>query len=363
MPKILALTKYGRLAASTRQRLTQFEAFLNANDFSIDLVPLMDDAQIERIAHNRPLNKLSIVKNYWKRLFYLRSAHRYDLIWIQYELFPYFPGFFEAMATWLKVPYVLDYDDAVFHKYDLHQLSLVRSILSVKLVPLMKGATAVMCGNTYIADYASQYCANVKIIPTVVDTDVYGPAESILTGDPLAVGWIGSPSTWPYLLSLLPTITPVLEAYDARMLVIGSGQAQSLTKKFEFRDWQEPSEVQDIQDMAVGIMPLSDTPWARGKCGYKLVQYMACNVPAMASPVGVNRDILANGQSGVLCATADDWVRSLDLLLSDVDERRRLGLAGRKRVVEHYSVASQKSCLLSVLFQALGMTSVLSSKN
>ncbi len=353
MSKILALTKYGRLAASTRQRLMQFEPFLNEKGFNIELVPLMDDAQVERIAHNKPLNKISIIRNYCNRLLRLRSSHHYDLIWIQYELFPYLPGFLEALARWLQVPYVLDYDDAVFHKYDLHQSLLVRSILSRKLVPLMKDAAAITCGNTYIADYANQHCADVTIIPTVVDTDVYGPAETLRTSGSLAVGWIGSPSTWPYLLALLPTITSVLKERHAHMLVIGSGQPQSLTDEIEFRDWQEMSEVRDIQDMAVGVMPLPDTPWARGKCGYKLIQYMACNVPAIASPVGVNSDILANGQSGMLCATADDWIRSLDLLLSNVDERRRLGLAGRKHVVERYSLASQTSCMVSVFERAL----------
>jgi len=348
--RILALMKYGTLSASTRQRLVQFMPFLRSHGIEVTLDPLLDNLYLEAMFKGEAARPGAVAAAYLRRLWRLLRRRDFDLIWVHSELFPYLPGAFERLAGLAGKPVICDFDDAIFHQYDRHPRALTRRLLGSKLTPLLRRAAACVCGNAYIKARVELDCPRSVIIPTVVDTDIYLPrAAPRAAAAPLVVGWIGSPSTWRYVEPLLPVLLPALARHGAMLTVIGAGPAARGIPGVIAQDWEESREVADLQAMDVGIMPLPDAEWARGKCGYKLIQYMGCGLPVIASPVGVNREIVEDGVNGFLAHEPADWSRALDRLLSDPDLRLAMGARGRSRVETHYSLASQQPVLLALI--------------
>lgn len=353
--RILALTRYDQCAASTRQRFLQFAPALAEAGFDLRISSLFDDNDFKAVNLNRRGSALKLAGLYWHRLRTMLRRDKTDLLWIQYESFPFLPAAFERAAFFPGVPIVVDYDDAYFHRYDRHRSRLVRVALGGKLRPLISGADEIVAGNAYLANYARQWNKQVTIIPTVVDTDVYRPRLSS-KHQPVTIGWIGSPTTWrAYVRPQLGLLRQICEQGQARFLVVGAGEVPAADRfhGMELRPWREANEVDDIQDMDIGIMPLPDDAWARGKCGYKLIQYMAGGLPTVASPVGVNADIVLAGQTGFLAKTADDWHRHIMRLVVDPPLRRRLGSAGRARAMRFYSLAAHAPALVDVMQRLL----------
>ena len=348
MKRVLALAKYGPQAASTRQRLLIFAPALEVAGFAIDLQPLLDDDYVRTLASGAAYSKRSLVKAYIERLQRIMTATHYDLLWVYAELFPFLPGAFERLAVRAGKPIIYDFDDAFFDAQARHWW------LRDKLQPLIAAAAEVSAGNEYLAAFARRWNDRVNVFPTVVDTRTYRPSEQAACDVPV-IGWIGSPSTWAYVRPLLPLLNRLCLTGRARFLAVGAGTAGS-TDQFaglEHRDWSESREIADVQAMHIGIMPLPDEPWARGKCGYKLIQYMACGLPTVASPVGVNRAIVLDGQSGFLAADEREWSSALDRLIADPALRRDFGRVGRARVEVEYSLRSQASRVVSLFEQAL----------
>lgn len=335
MKRVLALTKYGRAAASTRQRLLQFVPALAAAGFQIDVRPMLDDEYVAALATGERYPMRRLLRAYPERFNALCKGQEYDLLWVYAELFPKLPAIFEALAIKAGPPIIYDADDAFFHDHDCSFL------LRDKLKPLIAGSAAVSAGNAYLADYARRWNANVHVVPTVVDTDVYTPSHRPNEGPPV-IGWIGSPSTWAYVRPYLPLLADLCSGGRAHFLAVGAGRGAEGDRfdGMELRDWSEAGEVDDVQAMDIGIMPLPDEPWARGKCGYKLIQYMACGLPTIASPVGVNAAIVVDGQTGMLAQIESDWSTALQHLIDSPADRARLGAAGRDRAVSDYSLAT-----------------------
>jgi glycosyltransferase involved in cell wall biosynthesis len=261
------------------------------------------------------------------------------LPWLE-QLLPYFPPLLERALRWLRVPYVADYDDALFHQYDQHRSGWMRRLLGGKIARVMRGAHLVTAGNAYLADDARRAGApRVEIIPTVIDLERYPPAGVKPASDtPFTIGWINSPSTAKYLQAIAPALADVCADGKGRVRLIGSGPVDLPGVPVEVLPWNEATEVDELKRLDVGIMPLPDGPWARGKCGFKLIQYMACGLPVVASPVGVNSEIVEQGVNGYLAGTTAEWVQALNALLLDGDLRKRMGQAGRKKVGQEYSL-------------------------
>lgn len=350
--KLLALTKYGRNAASTRQRLMQFEPYLNDAGIYLDYQPLFTDKYIQLLSEGKRSGVFDIIRSYARRFYTLIAHARPDAIWVQYESFPFMPGFLEKMAVRFKCPIIVDYDDAIFHMYDDHPRAVVRRILGKKILTTVERASLVTVGNNYIGDYVVRANPHINRIPTVVDTDAYIPLTKP-ADQPLVVGWIGSPSTWRYVEPLLPVILPHVQAAGAVFRAIGAGPGAKQWPGVESVEWSEDTEIAEVQAIDIGIMPLPDERWAKGKCGYKLIQYMACGLPVIASPVGVNREIVTNGVNGILATGSDEWGAAIDRLLESPTMREAFGRAGRERVEQDYSLQAYGP-ILAKLFAALG---------
>ena len=350
MKRVLALTKYGPMAASTRQRFVQFEPALRDAGFEVEYSALLGDDHMHRLVQGRHTSAVGAVSAYARRVAMLRKVRRFDLLWLQYEFFPFAPALVERLAARLtKVPIVVDYDDALFHRYDGNAPWWVRRVAKGKLEPLLRRAAACTCGNDYVRDYAARFCERSIVVPTVVDTSIYRPAGRSKDRPPV-IGWIGSPSTWANVRPLLPLLEKLSGDKGVRVRAVGAGVAATADRfpGLELVDWSEATEVAEVQAMDIGIMPLADRPFERGKSGFKLIQYMACGLPVVASPVGVNRDIVRDGENGFLAGDDAQWAEALGTLIGDPGLRRRLGQSGRERAERDYSLASQAPKLVDL---------------
>jgi len=337
--KLLMLTRYGQLGASSRLRMLQFIPSLQSAGITVSVAPFFDDAYLSGLYAGQR-SGIKTVGYYASRVRKLLTKHRPDAIWLEKESFPWLPFSLERAMLPRDVPIVSDYDDAVFHRYDRHRSSLVRKLLSTKIGKVMAASKLVMAGNAYLAEHAvSAGAQRVEIIPTVVDINAYSTVLKPASDGLPRIGWIGTPSTWRnYGTPMVPLLRDLAMQHSARVRVVGAGREAPEDPNFECLPWTEELESELIQGMSIGLMPLDDSPWARGKCGYKLIQYMACGLPVVASPVGVNSEIVEHGVNGFLVTSEDDWREALNTLLSNEDLRKRMGAAGRRRVEERYSL-------------------------
>lgn len=351
--KILVLTKYSRKGASSRLRTLQYLPYLETQGFEFTVQNLFNDAYLEALYKGGKRSAFNVLNCYAKRFFTLFTINNYDLIWIEKELFPYLPISIEKLLSKLGYKYIVDYDDAIFHNYDLSKNMLVKLLLSNKIEKVMKYSSCVLVGNYYLAQRAKNANAkNIHIIPTVVDYIKY-EVEQKLPNEVLTIGWIGSPSTQKYLLDLKYVFKEIVETNkNVRLLLVGAHP--NISEKIEnipveVVDWDESTEVKNIKNMDIGIMPLVDGPWEKGKCGYKLIQYMACGIPVIASPVGVNKEIIEKSNSGFLADNDSEWIEYLNRLINSNQLRILMGSDGQLAVKNQYSLQSQSQRLAKLL--------------
>ncbi|MCD9032754.1 glycosyltransferase family 4 protein [Luteimonas sp. Y-2-2-4F] len=343
------LPRYGPLGASSRLRMYQYLPALQAAGMRVDVVPLLDDGYVRDLYADRR-DAGAVARGYWRRLRAVRGREGYDAIWLEKEAWPWLPDGLERALMPGGPALAVDYDDAVFHRYDRHRSALVRRLLGRKLDRLMRRADLVTAGNDYLAARARDAgCRRVEWLPTVVDLARYPPPSPPAAHAPAVVGWIGSPSTAGYLHAVSAALAPLQAEGLVRCVAVGARADQLAGTPFEARPWREDAEVEALRGFDIGIMPLPDGPWERGKCGYKLIQYMACGVPVVASPVGANLGIVAAGEHGWFAGTPAQWAQAVRSLAADPDLRARMGAAGRRRVEAVYSLQAQATRAIGML--------------
>jgi glycosyltransferase involved in cell wall biosynthesis len=337
--RILLLPRYTEAGASSRYRSYMYVQYLREQGHDVTVEPLLSDDYIERLYAERSKSVADIGRSFLHRAKLLIDTSGYDLIFLESEAFPWLPYWFESLLLASRIPYVVDYDDAIFHRYDRHPSGFVRGILGAKIDKIMHRAALVVAGNDYLADRARRAGARrVEIIPTVVDTRQYrcsAPNQE----DIFTVGWVGSLTTARYLGQVEGVLQKFCSNGKARLVTVGIRRLRLTDVAMEvIQPWSEEEEVRQLQRFDVGIMPLEDSPWERGKCGHKLIKYMAACRPVIASPVGVNVDIVDHGKTGFLVSSPEEWVDALTTLRGDASLGERLGQAGRRKVEAHYSL-------------------------
>lgn len=350
--KILLLTRYGRRGASSRLRMLQYLPLFEAANIDCVVAPLIDDAMLLCKYRHGGYSLLELLSAYWRRIRALIGGRQFDVVWIEKEALPWFPAGFEI---WLlrNVPYVLDFDDAVFHNYDLHPSVWVRHFYGRRIDRLMAGAHLVVAGNRYLADRAIAAGAQrVEVISTVVDLSRYLPKRAYPFTTKPRIVWIGSPSTVQYLQDLAESFRALAQCQPFTLRVIGGGALTIPGVEVEALPWSEDTEAALIEECDIGIMPLKDTPWEQGKCAYKLIQYMACGLPTVASPVGANREVVLEGETGFFADTPYSWVEKMKTLLRDAALRQRFGQAGRARVESEYCLQRSAPKLVRLFTEA-----------
>lgn len=334
--KILVLTRYGCLGASSRLRTYQFIPVLKSFGIDCTLSPLIDDTLLSKKYLNGNYPIIGLLFSYLNRIFTMLTAWRYDFIWIEKEALPWFPAWLEKTLLFGR-QFVLDFDDAIFHNYDLHPNPIVKKIWGKKIDSLMAKSAAIFAGNDYLAKRAEKVSNSmIYYVPTVVDIFRYSNDYDTRTCARARIVWIGSPSTVKYLDIVAPALQRLAMSHSFTLRVIGA-QWQYEGIQVECLPWNSNTEVKYIAESDIGIMPLADTPWEHGKCAYKLIQYMACGLPTVCSPIGAN-EVVVTEQTGFFAYNEEDWFEAFQVLLGDETLRRRLGNAGLERVNTMYSL-------------------------
>lgn len=350
--KILFLTRFGQQGASSRVRLLQFLPWFDSAASEYEIFPLFDDAMLLRKYKHGGYGLRALSEAYWRRIHVLNGRRQFDLVWIEKEALPWFPALFERLLL-RRVPYCLDFDDAIFHNYDMHRSALVRAVYGKRIDSMMACASLVVAGNRYLADRAITAGAKrVEVMPTVVDLARYMPKKVYSVDTKLRIVWIGSPSTVQYLRELEAPLGELAKHCPFTLRVVGGGELSLPGVDVESLSWSEDTEAASIYECDIGIMPLRDTPWERGKCAYKLIQYMACGLPTVSSPVGANMEVVIDGETGLFADSPVIWVERLKNLLCDAALRQRFGQAGRARVEAKYSLQQAGPKLAHLLTQA-----------
>lgn len=356
MTRVLGFSLYGPQAASHRVHLSQFQPGLAAAGIELHIHSLLDDAYLQRSFSGRRPSLRVLLTAYSRRIRVLRQSSRFDLAITYGDLLPFLPSFLERHL--LQVPFIYDCDDAFFLKYRSGRLRMLQPLLGHKADRLMTRAVAVTAGNAGLALYARRFNSNVAVLPSVVDSDWYVPSSSPNLDSsvrPFTVGWIGSPSTAPYLKLLIEPLQQLSRERPVRLLVVGGPAPAINGVEIIEQPWILDQEVSRIHQFDVGVMPLPDTPWTRGKCAYKLIQCMACGIPVVASSVGANVDAVPPS-CGFLADSSQQWLAAFRKLAADPSLRLRLGTNAREWVEQHYSLQSALPMLTGIIQRAVAVS-------
>lgn len=342
--KILSLTKYEKLGASSRIRTFQYLPLLKREGYEVSPQSLITDKSLLSRYKYGKYSVFFLVSTYIRRIKVLFAKQSYDLVWVEKEAFPWFPVWFELLLLRGK-PFIMDFDDATFHNYDQHSNKFLRYFYHNRLDKLMAKSALVICGNYYLKQRAENAGASrTVLLPTVVNLNSYSvkdynnPKKRFNSKNYCKIVWIGSPSTQHYLQVIKKPLQILSKKYNIILRVIGSKDLKMPSVNLELIPWSEEEESRLIRDCDIGVMPLLNTSWEKGKCGYKLIQYMASGLPVVASPIGINRDIVCHGDNGFLVSNQKQWIRSLSNLVANKSLRSRLGLNGRQHVLKKYSL-------------------------
>lgn len=296
-----------------------------------------------------------LVKSAARRAADAIRATRCDIVFVQREAFMTGTTLFEWAFARSGARLVFDFDDAIWlPNVSSHNRMLGWLKDAGKTSRIIGMSDMVFAGNPHLAEYASAYNDRVRLVPTTIDTDEYRvrPGQG---GPGVCIGWSGSPTTIQHFEHAVPALRELKRRFGERLRfkVIGDASYRNVELGVTGTPWRRETEVDDLVDIDIGIMPLPDDPWAKGKCGLKGLQYMALGIPTVMSPVGVNSEIVAHGENGYLASTTEQWVEVLSGLVEDAAARERVGMAGRRTVEERFSVASQRDVYLECFHEVL----------
>jgi glycosyltransferase involved in cell wall biosynthesis len=331
--KIVILSKYNEQGSSSRYRFYNFSPYFDTNGISYEFKPLLPESYVAHLYQGKRFvvffqQIIAIIQRLFFLMFFLKKC---DLILIEKELLPNVPYFIEKLLLGKKA-YALDFDDYTATDYKSHPVK--KLFLFHKIDHLAQKAKFVTVGNKWYFDEIKSN--NLCYLPTVVSLAKYRDIKKTTQPNDIQIVWIGSPSTSKYLAIVKNVLEKLSQKYPLVVNVIG-GHFDSKKVKFNLIKWESETEIMRLLDSDIGIMPLEDTIWEKGKCGFKLIQYMACGLPVVASASPANFEIIEPGISGYIAQSESDWYDFLEMLIVDQNRRASFGLAGRRRVVYNYS--------------------------
>jgi glycosyltransferase involved in cell wall biosynthesis len=356
--RILFVSAHPRgFAPSQRFRFEQYVDFLADNGFETIFSPIVheDEYPLLYAPGNTARKGLMFARGLAVRLRQALTGHDHDVAIVQREAIQLGTTVFESALARSHAPLVFDFDDAIWLP-DASPANRRMSWLKRpgKVPRLIAMSDMVWAGNGYLADYARRFNPAVHIVPTTVDTDRHTPCADHDVSRPICLGWTGSPSTLKHFELVVPILHRIRERFGDRVTfkVIGDPAYRHDGLGIRGTAWRAESEIEDLCDIDIGLMPLPDDEWAKGKCGLKALQFMALELPVVTSPVGVNTEIISDGANGYLATSLDEWFERLAKLIDAPETRRAVGRAARETVISRYSVASQRETYLGHL-QAL----------
>jgi len=337
--EVLILTKYGRSGPSSRYRILQYIPYLESRGLRCTVQSLHADDYLEDVYAGRRKSNAYYAGRLLARAAAVARATHYSVVFVQKELAPYCPPFLEALLSMMRSKVVYDIDDAIFLPYLSSKSRLLGSALRNKIPSALRRSTVVVAGNSFLKDYAARFNPRTVLVPTVVDPAKYAePARARSARETPVIGWIGSPDTVRFLEERAEALRSVARGCRFELRVIGVSSFAIPGIGVTCVPWSEETEARELARFDVGIMPLPSNDWARGKCGLKLLQYMAAGLPVVSSPEGAADRIVSHGMSGYIARGDEEWRLHLSALLDNPDLRGLMGREGRRRVEEHFSL-------------------------
>lgn len=324
-----------------RFRIEQWRSHLEAEGISVDFLPFAD-IQLASLLHRSGhwAEKITgIAGAFVRRAVEVATAPRYDVILIYRALCWAGPAILEHLLSLTRRPIIFDFDDAIFLEHTsaankgLGWLKFPRKTASI-----CKLSTHVVAGNSFLADYARRYNSCVTIIPSSIDVEYYRPVAGKLINERLVIGWTGSSTSQSHLEMFAPVLRELIKRRNILMRVYSDREPNLPGIPYIWRPWSPQSELEELSHFDIGIMPMPDDQWSRGKCAMKALQYMAMGVPTICSAVGANCEVIEHGRNGLLAATPEDWLHHLVTLIDEPELRGKLGRAGRQTVEEGFSM-------------------------
>lgn len=341
-----------KLAPSQRFRIELFLPLLRQEGYQYMLLTFFDKQAWDVLYKrgNRFLKAWGTLKGFFRRINHLFLSISADFVFIHREATPIGPPVFEwLLVKVFKKKIIHEYDDAIWIPGG-EKISRIKKWIKAtwKIKYIIKWSYKIAAGNDFLCDYARQYNSSVYLIPTVVDTKhghyIQKDQNEI---SKIVIGWTGTHTTLHNLEVIEGVIPELKKEIDVDFLII-SNKPPEWDFDFVYKHWELASEQEDLLKMHIGIMPLKQGPWFEGKCGFKLIQYLACGIPTIASPVGVNSQIVIHGENGFIAADKKEWITYLRLLSKDPLLRSEMGKKGRKHIEDNYSLKSQTTSFLNL---------------
>jgi len=351
--KILFITPYSSEGASNRYRVEQYLPYLRKDGFDYHISSFVSSEFYKIIYKKGHIFQKAyyFLKSFLERISNIITLHRYDIVFIHREACPFGPPLFEWLIYKAKKPIIFDFDDAIF----LENFNPVNSFYRFLKFPsktkhIIRMSKAVIVANRFLKEYADKFNKNVYVIPTCVDTEKFNVSKK--NNDPLVIGWVGSPTTAPYLDIIFHVMRRLSRKYDFIFKIVGAGEDIFIKEvKVENFAWQLSREAEDFKSMNIGIYPVSDTLWACGKAGFKAIQYMSVGAPVVASPVGMIKEIIQDGVNGFLAGTEDEWVEKISRLIEEPGLKEKIGLAARETAENKFSVKVNVPKYLQIFYK------------
>lgn len=340
-------------APSQRFRFEQYLDFLTQEGHSWRMAPFISNqtwAILYKPGHTLA-KAAGILAGFGRRVGLLFSVPQYDYVFVHREASPIGPPVFEwIISRLLGKRVVYDFDDAIWIPNTSEANKLVAGVKwHHKVQSICRWAYKVSCGNAYLRDYGRQFNPNAIINPTTIDTvHLHNQVKDQSVPGRLVIGWTGTHSTLKYLHQVVPVLAKLEQEFDFEFRVISNQPPELPLRSLVYVPWRKETEIADLLAFHVGLMPLEDDPWAKGKCAFKALQYMALGIPALVSPVGMNTEVVQEGVNGNVCATAAEWENSLRRLLQNPGLRQEMGRHARQTIEQRYSVTANRRNFLEL---------------
>lgn len=326
-----------------RFRIEQWEPYLRKAGIGIDYFSFTDE-KLRQVLYKEGHTAAKIkglIKANFRRLNHMFNASAYDAVYLYRAASMIGPAWMEKFLSRRKIPIIFDFDDAIF----LTDTSKVNkkfawAKFSGKTADICRLSTSVTVGNSYLAEYALKYNSSVFIVPTSIDTTKYKPNlnRNVEQNSRLVIGWTGSSTSQYHLEAFEPILVKISDRFDVEIRVISDREPDFQRLPYVWIPWTAATEVKETLKFDIGIMPLPDNEWTRGKCAAKALICMALGLPVICSEVGTNREVIESGKNGFLANGEDDWMSAVQSLIENVDTRRSIGLEARKTVEQRYSM-------------------------